>query len=452
MKDLHTLTYLNKKISLPIIHNLQMDIVVEENPFNLPLEDLFRMAARINKKRAFLFVSKLLGKHLPIEPKKGLLTGFMLATRYEEIITGTISPQREDLMAVYRDLDLPFFDKPFISNEQANPIIIGFAETATALGHSFFRAFEQAVFFHTTRENVNELVPIITFEEEHSHATSHRCYVEEDILDNSREIILVDDELTTGKTAINIIRDIHKKYPRDKYTVVSILDWRSEKWQLEMESLEQELQITIQVVSLLKGSFELIGVPINLVSQTEIAEANGMKPLLEYISLENYVKNRIVPITSSSLAGSRNEYGYLKDTGRFGIRIDEVTDDWIRQAADELKKKRVGTTLCIGTGEFMYIPMKLASYMGENIYYQSTTRSPIYPNDEEHYGAKNAFCFSNPEDLDIAHYLYNIKANQYDDIFLFFERKVSGERLTELLAELTAVQVKKINIVYCSGR
>ncbi|MER2060559.1 MAG: phosphoribosyltransferase family protein [Niallia sp.] len=452
MKDLHTLTYLNKKISLPIIHNLQMDIVVEENPFNLPLEDFFRMAARINKKRAFLFVSKLLGKHLPIEPKKGLLTGFMLATRYEEIITGTISPQREDLMAVYRDLDLPFFDKPFISNEQANPIIIGFAETATALGHSFFRAFEQAVFFHTTRENVNELVPIITFEEEHSHATSHRCYVEEDILDNSREIILVDDELTTGKTAINIIRDIHKKYPRDKYTVVSILDWRSEKWQLEMESLEQELQITIQVVSLLKGSFELIGVPINLVSQTEIAEADGMKPLLEYISLENYVKNRIVPIISSSLAGSRNEYGYLKDTGRFGIRIDEVTDDWIRQAADELKKKRVGTTLCIGTGEFMYIPMKLASYMGENIYYQSTTRSPIYPNDEEHYGAKNAFCFSNPEDLDIAHYLYNIKANQYDDIFLFFERKVSGERLTELLAELTAVQVKKINIVYCSGR
>lgn len=219
-----------------------------------------------------------------------------------------------------------------------------------------------------------------------------------------------------------------------------------------MESLEQELQITIQVVSLLKGSFELIGVPINLVSQTEIAEADGMKPLLEYISLENYVKNRIVPIISSSLAGSRNEYGYLKDTGRFGIRIDEVTDDWIRQAADELKKKRVGTTLCIGTGEFMYIPMKLASYMGENIYYQSTTRSPIYPNDEEHYGAKNAFCFSNPEDLDIAHYLYNIKANQYDDIFLFFERKVSGERLTELLAELTAVQVKKINIVYCSGR
>jgi len=452
MKDLHTLTYLNKKISLPIIHNLQMDIIIEENPFHLPLEDFFKMAARINKKRAFLFVSKLLGKHLPIEPNKGLLTGFMLAARYEEIITGTISPQREEIMAIYRDSASQFLDKPFISSAHANPIIIGFAETATGLGHSFFRAFKQATFFHTTRENVNELVPIITFEEEHSHATSHRCYVEEDILDNLREIILVDDELTTGKTAINIIRDIHQKYPRDKYTVVSILDWRSEKWQLEMESLEQELQIKVQVVSLLKGSFELIGVPLNLVSQTEITETNRKKPQLEYISLENYVKERIVPITSTSLAGIKNDYGYLKDTGRFGIHMDELTDDWIRLAANDLKKKRVGTTLCIGTGEFMYIPMKLASYMGENIFYQSTTRSPIYPNNEEHYGAKNAFCFSNPEDLDIVHYLYNIDAKQYDDIFLFFERKVSEDRLAELLAELTAVQVKKINIVYCSGR
>ncbi|WP_312098197.1 phosphoribosyltransferase family protein [Niallia sp.] len=452
MRDLHTLTYLNKKISLPIIHNLRIDITIEENPFNLPLEDFFKMAARINKKRAFLFVSKLLGKHLPIEPKKGLLTGFMLAARYEEIVTGIITPQREALIANYSDSSLPFFDKPFISSKKANPIIIGFAETATALGHSFFRAFEHATFFHTTRENANELVPIISFEEEHSHATSHRCYVEEGILANDKEIILVDDELTTGRTAINIIRDIQRNYPRDKYTVVSILDWRSEEWQHEMKSLEQELQITIQVVSLLKGSFDLVGKEINLVSQTEILERNTEEPLLEYISLENYVKERVIPITSTCLAGSRNEYGYLKDTGRFGICTEEVTDTWIRQAASELEKKRVGTTLCIGTGEFMYIPMKLASFMGGNLHFQSTTRSPIYPNDEEEYGAKNAFCFSNPEDLDIANYLYNIKAKQYDDIFLFFERKVNMEQLKDLLSELKAVQAKKINIVYCSGR
>ncbi|MFP3721012.1 phosphoribosyltransferase family protein [Niallia circulans] len=452
MKDLHTLTYLNKKISLPIIDHLQMDIYVKENPFQLPIEDFFKMAARINKRRAFLFVSRLLGKHLPIEPKKGLLTGFMLAARYEEIMTGKHSPQKEKLLEIYHDSSLPFQDKPFIQKEVCNPIIIGFAETATALGHSFFKAFKQASFFHTTREKINELVPIISFEEEHSHATSHRCYVKTDILANNREIILVDDELTTGKTAINIIRDLHRNYPRDKYTVASILDWRSNKWQLEMKALEKELQITVQSVSLLKGSFELVGEQINLTPKMERLVTNEGNPSIEYISLENYVKDCIVPLTSSNLAGERNSFRYIKDTGRFGIHTEEGTDDWIKEAAKMLKKKRRGTSLCVGTGEFMYIPMKLASFMGEDISYQSTTRSPIYPHDEEHYGAQTAYCFANPEDKEIVNFLYNVKPNQYDDIFLFFERNVKEDSLKELLAALKAVQVKKINIVYFSGR
>ncbi|MGI8350636.1 phosphoribosyltransferase family protein [Niallia circulans] len=452
MKELHTLTYLNKKISLPIIDHLQMDINVEENPFQLPIEDFFKMAARINKRRAFLFVSKLLGKHLPIEPKKGLLTGFMLAARYEEIMTGKHSPQRERLLEIYHDTSLPFVDKPFIQKEVSNPIIIGFAETATALGHSFFQAFKQASFFHTTREKINGLDPIISFEEEHSHATSHRCYVKKDILDNNREIILVDDELTTGKTAINIIRDLHRKYPRDKYTVASILDWRSNKWQLEMKALEEELQITVHSVCLLKGCFELVGEQINLPPIMESLVTNDGTPSVEYISLENYVKARIIPLISTNLAGERNDFQYLKDTGRFGIYTEEGTDEWVKQAAKVLKKKRVGTSLCVGTGEFMYIPMKLASFMGEDISYQSTTRSPIYPNDEEYYGAQTAYCFANPEDLEIVNYLYNIKPNQYDDIFLFFERNVKEDSLKELLTALKAVQVKKINVVYFSGR
>ncbi len=452
MKELHTLTYLNKKISLPIIDHLQMNINVEENPFQLPIEDFFKMAARINKRRAFLFVSKLLGKHLPIEPKKGLLTGFILAARYEEIMTGKHSPQRERLLEIYHDTSLPFVDKPFIQKEVSNPIIIGFAETATALGHSFFQAFKQASFFHTTREKINGLDPIISFEEEHSHATSHRCYVKKDILDNNREIILVDDELTTGKTAINIIRDLHRKYPRDKYTVASILDWRSNKWRLEMKALEEELQITVHSVCLLKGCFELVGEQINLPPIMESLVTNDGTPSVEYISLENYVKARIIPLISTNLAGERNDFQYLKDTGRFGIYTEEGTDEWIKQAAKVLKKKRVGTSLCVGTGEFMYIPMKLASFMGEDISYQSTTRSPIYPNDEEYYGAQTAYCFANPEDLEIVNYLYNIKPNQYDDIFLFFERNVKEDSLKELLTALKAVQVKKINVVYFSGR
>lgn len=59
-------------------------------------------------------------------------------------------------------------------------LFIGFAETATALGHAVFNAFHSnAMYIHTTREVLPDFEPFITFEEEHSHATSHRIYTEE---------------------------------------------------------------------------------------------------------------------------------------------------------------------------------------------------------------------------------------------------------------------------------
>ena len=452
MKNLHTLTYSNKKILLPIIHNLKMMIEIEKNPFGLPLDDFFSMAARINKKRSFLFVSKLLGKHIPINPKLGLLTGFLLACRYEEIVTNKISDTRDYLLHTYHQSKTAFRDDPFIKKEVASPIIIGFAETATALGHSFFQAFQQAIFFHTTRELANELSPIISFEEEHSHATSHRCYVDETVLNNDREIILVDDELTTGKTAINIIRDIQKKYPRNRYTVVSLLDWRSDEHLTEMKKLEEELQITIQSVCLLKGKFTLIEDNFDLSIEYAKEDIISYNPTIEYISLENYLHNRLLPLTSTTQNGRKKREYYLKDTGRFGIEKSDVSDDWIHEVSSMLKEKRIGKTLCIGTGEFMYIPMKIASLMGEELSFQSSTRSPIFPNNEEHYGAKTAISFANPEDPTIVNYLYNIEKYMYDDIFLFFERKVEEKDLQGLIERLKESYIKKINIVYCSGR
>ena len=59
-----------------------------DNPYHFQLDQLFQMATRINKKRSFLFVSKVLGKHLPVNPKIPLLIGSLLALRYMEIVYG----------------------------------------------------------------------------------------------------------------------------------------------------------------------------------------------------------------------------------------------------------------------------------------------------------------------------------------------------------------------------
>ncbi|MGP7815978.1 phosphoribosyltransferase family protein [Niallia sp. 01092] len=455
MKNLHTLTYLNKKILLPIIDELKMEIEIEENPFQLPIEDFFSMAARINKKRSFLFVSKLLGKHIPIDPKTGLLTGFLLAARYVEVMTEKKSLKRAELLNYYPHFLSDFKDTSFVNKEISSPVIIGFAETATALGHSFYQAFKDAAFFHTTRENVNEVSSVISFEEEHSHATSHRCYVDESLLHNNREVILVDDELTTGNTAINIIRAIQKKYPRKKYTVVSILDWRSAEQEKAMAELEEELGINVHFVSLLKGTFKLHegnGYSLTHSSAKTHSEWQDHAIQIEYVDLTEFTADRIIPFTSCTCSGERNTCHYLLDTGRFGIETNQTDDQWIKKAGYYLSsKKKAEKTLIVGTGEFMYIPMKIASYMGENIYYQSTTRSPIYANDEAHYGVKTAFTFPNPEDQHIVNHLYNLEAHPYEEVFILFERKVDSDKIQQLINIFKETSIKKINIVYCFG-
>lgn len=44
------------------------------------------MAARKNIKRGFLFVSKVLGKHIPVQPLIPLIGGGILAARYVSMV------------------------------------------------------------------------------------------------------------------------------------------------------------------------------------------------------------------------------------------------------------------------------------------------------------------------------------------------------------------------------
>ena len=58
---------------------LELELEISETRFGLLPEDLFRLAVRQNTQRAFLFVSKVLGKHLPVEPAALLAAGKLLA-------------------------------------------------------------------------------------------------------------------------------------------------------------------------------------------------------------------------------------------------------------------------------------------------------------------------------------------------------------------------------------
>jgi hypothetical protein len=445
-----TSTYLNRKYSYQILESLSIELEIAENPYRLPLEELFVMAARRNKKRSFLFVSKILGKHLPINPSKGLLTGLLLADRYTIETVGNSYTAGLKLEEEFLK-EKPNLPEAFIP-AAISPVIIGFAETATALGQAFFAAFKKAEYFHTTRELIAGETPIITFEEEHSHATSHRCYIPRELLDNRREIVLVDDEMSTGKTAINIIRSIHAEFPRDSYTVVSILDWRSDKDVHEFASLEAELNISINCVSLLRGNFNVTGHSPEKELQAEQPTDTTPFPRVEKIYFDRFFAG-----SNSSYQGGKLEgIPYYSNSGRFGVNeLDRDSLELIlSETAAELSRKIEGKfrTLCIGTGEFMYIPMAIASKLEGNVMYQSTTRSPIHIVNKEAYGARYGMAFPNPEDPEIQHYLYNIAPYQYDHAMIIFEREVPDEWLEPMLREFQNAGIDSISLVFLRGK
>ncbi|KGM44745.1 phosphoribosyltransferase family protein [Neobacillus niacini] len=445
MKDTQISTLSKKTFTYTILDKINVDIEVTANPYRLTLEELFIMAARINKKRSFLFVSKVLGKHLPVQPQKGLLTAALLAARYAESIKNLNCPLIESLIHSFGQKETDFQSVSFIP-KFINPVVIGFAETATSLGHSFFDCFEEGEYFHTTREEIGNLTPFITFEEEHSHATSHRCYIPIDMINNQREIILVDDEMTTGKTAINIIQSIHSQFPRKDYTVVSILDWRSEENKQQFTQLERTLGININVVSLMSGKVHVNEIEILKPVEDQSNAQIGISTEVEVFSLSSFFEEEY--------AETGNKTNYIKGTGRFGIdsNANAGLHQKIFNAAGVLRQHRKGSkTLCLGTGEFMYIPMKLAAAMGKNVFYQSTTRSPIYIQNIEGYGARYGISFPNPEDQDIANFVYNIPPGEYDELFVLFERKVEAEKLQPLLKQMETLQLKSIKIVFFSG-
>ncbi|WP_244671120.1 phosphoribosyltransferase family protein [Bacillus sp. NTK034] len=449
----HTLTFSKTKHSIQILNSLTVDIQITDNPYELAPEDLFVMAARINKKRSFLFVSKVLGKHIPINPQIGLLTGELLASRYMEKVKKVETGKTAELLSAFKNGPGIKNSSPFI-HEDHNPVIIGFAETATALGHAFFQSFKRADYFHTTREQLINKNSVITFEEEHSHATSHRCYTNESLLDNKREIILVDDEMTTGKTAINIIRSIHERFPRKIYTVVSILDWRSLKNQILFDDLEKELGIIIHSVSLLKGEIDVKGSPEVHESQSS-DELKGNDGLISYIHINNEFPELLSPMNepSAALSGEIRTIPYLKDSGRFGLDAKRQArlSVSLAEIGQYLSGKRDGrNTLCLGTGEFMYIPMKLASLMGEGVKFHSTTRSPIFVSNDNEYGAKYGISFQNPEDPEMAQFVYNIPEDYYEELFLFFEREPEKDSLMPFINQLKKY-IKNIKIVCFNG-
>lgn len=386
------------------------DINIKDNPLNLNIDDYLDLALRNNKKRRFLFISKNLGKHIPVNPEKVDNLGYLLAKAYK---------------------------KKYLNYKEEKELVIGFAETATALSHSFFNYLESAkLFIHTTRENLD--LNRIDFLEEHSHATEQILYTDKIFsLKNIDTLILVDDEITTAKTCINMIKELQKNYKAKKYVIASILNWIDEKREEEIKAIAKGLNCKIEFVYLFNGSFNF--------------KFHEGKPLIDKIEEVNSNKEVKVKFLDLNLERHLENKKYLKGTGRFGIDRKEQEEliNILKASSEKLNSIRENDKiLALGVEEFMYIPMILSKFMKGDIYYHSITRSPIIPFNDKNYPIKKKYKLNSFYNNNI-NYLYNLNINNSKECFLFLETFVNEKRIENIINLLSSVNIEKINIIKC---
>lgn len=321
------------------------------------LDQILAFACRENPKRHFILVNKLIGRYTPTAPSVMRKTYDQLA---EQI------------------------------GVAADSYVVSFAEAATGLGagvaDSLAKRQDADVYFqHTTRHKIdNDLW--FTVDEEHSHAVNHMFYRPNDELlaaiVKSKRLVIVDDEITTGRTIQVLLRKLIPYLPDlEEIVITSIINLMPEDNHLN----GLNINIPIRFVSLLKASISLEKNP----------DFNPELP------------NKV----NSGLAHSE----LLPNAGRCGIRMPYAHQLNPIDSDQE--------TIVIADGEHQFIPFLIAEKLeksGVNVTFQSINRSPILVCDEILNKYSIAANTSGTE-----HYLYNFFPENRS-VFVVSEQEYEG--------------------------
>lgn len=390
-------------------------------PAGVGLADLVGLAVRRNPKRAHLLVSAVLGKHVPTDPRlvygSGLLLGELVRARLRGDEPASPKGLLADALRGVPGAAAGFRDGLRVPQVPVDAIVLGYAETATAVGHSVADALGGAYYLHSTRRPVAGFAAYGGFEEEHSHATSHLLLpAGPDAFDRDGPVVLVDDELSTGRTVLNTIEALHEVRPRGHYVVAALVDLRSPADCAGMDELAARLGTRIDAVALAGGHVEL---------PDDVLKAGNA--LVESLAV------RSTPSAGQAFPVSRVELEWpagLPDGGRHGFLPEhrERLEKDLSRMADVLAAglgSGAARVLVLGFEELMYAPLRLAEALADalpavDVRYSTTTRSPVLAVDDPGYAIRTRLSFpahDDPADGPGERYAYNVAPPEGEDGF-----------------------------------
>ena len=385
---------------------------------NYELEDLLGFAQRINPKRAFLFVSKVLGRHIPVAP-------------------GTMRHAFTDLANLVPD-DLP---EPIL--------VIGMAETAVGLSAGVHQALQtrypNALLLNSTRHSQhnkdNTETLLTTFSEDHSHASQHLIYQSADTVTQaqllaSKTLIMVDDEASTGNTCVNVVTALRNAGldQLEQVHLTTLVDW-SLNQERHQDTADSDDAVPDQIAKRLPNiKFQRHHLLSGAWTWTDAPNPE--------------------PITMPSVDTTESGSHTLGDTGNWGrfptldstdgfenylLKFQTAFKVFNHQAQFE-KEQLPKRILVLGSNEFVWLPFLLAEWLetqnqNSTVNFSALTRSPIALG-----GAiTTMLSFSDNYGLGMTNFAYNVEPSDWDLIVLCVE--TSADSVDEMWQSLDNVLV-----------
>ena len=363
-------------------------------------ETTLRVAKRYrNAKRAYLLVNPLQAKHMPVSPTEALTMMRTLGEGLRQEFPGT-------------------------------RLVLGFAETATALGAAVASRLGPDCAFLTTTREAGEGPGWVRFLEEHSHAAEQKLWGGDldALLQETDTVLFVDDEISTGKTLRNMVAQLTRRWPAlgEKTLVAASLLNRVTP---EQEEALADAGITCRCLVRLPQEDHTAQV-----ADWTVTEAPP-----------------VIPKPCSFRQEARAGAGLLDPRktlriGAYDSSCQAVAEAMFSHTLGPVET--LGKTLVLGTEECMYPALRLGERLerlGAEVCCHATTRSPIGLCDAPGYPIRSGWKLPSFYEEERTTYVYNLK--EYDTVIVVSDTKKTDLRAIQALASVLTCK----HLIYTQG-